>query len=266
MWFLFYIHKYAHVNTHTFQVSEKINSKCYIRKLFWLTSQFCWLLPIFPFLPTFPILSSLRSESWDTDPCELHFFSSLSASLGLGIGWTAGGEKWGCPLLCSPRWPHCSGHDYPSKNVAAGVWSPTLLLPPIKPGEPDFFPHVAHIWVFQNPWGPPLGVPLLCAKSLHCVRCWPLDELVFPTGALTHKWGSKLPLLSWDLWLGKSKEQGRTLIFYSRSPNGMICETLRSPDFPEGSLHHLFFFAVAQETWLGFTVQFYSCSWLHINL
>ena len=108
----------------------KINSKCYIRKPFRLTSQFCWLLPFSPSFPAFPRLSSLQSESWETDPCELRFFSSLSASLGLAIGWTAGGEKWGCPLLCSPCWPHHSGNDCPSKNVATGVWSPTLLLPP----------------------------------------------------------------------------------------------------------------------------------------
>ena len=41
-----------------------------------------------------------------------------------------------------------------------------------------------------------MGAPLLCAQSLHCVRWWPLDGLVFPVGALTRKWGSGLPLLA----------------------------------------------------------------------
>lgn len=126
--------------------------------------------PHFP-LPShipYPFLSSVWVlGDW---PMWAPFLSSLSASLGLGIGWTAGGEKWGCPLLCSPHWPHqCSGHDYPSKNVATGVWSPTLLLPPHQArGTWLFSSCCLHLGVSES-LGAPSGCPTaLCKVSALC--------------------------------------------------------------------------------------------------
>ena len=61
-----------------------------------------------------------------------------------------------------------------------------------------------------------MGAPLLCAESLHCVRWWPLDELVFPTGALTQKCGSGLPLLALGPVAGEVKATRENLAILLR--------------------------------------------------
>lgn len=267
VWSLLYIRMHAHVSTHTFQASEKpmqVLSQPSIR----LTHQLCCFLLISSFLPTFPIHSSLRSESWETDPCELPFSASCQPALGLARGWRAGGKRaQDHPPLLSPS-AHHSGNNRPSKNVATGLRPPPLLLLPIKPGEPGFFPNDAHLGVSSHLWWSPWGGPQLCERSLHwCVwsgaAAWTAasrrgsDAYTRGQGCLFSPRG--------PAWLVGSKEEDRASLFYLRSPSVMICETRSSPAFTEGPPPHIFV-VVVQGTWLGFIVQLYSCSWLHINL
>lgn len=133
----------------------------------------------------YPFLSSVWVlGDW---PLWTPFFSSPSASLGLAIGWTAGREKRGCPFLRSPCWPYHSRNDCLSKNIAAGVWSPTLLSPPHQAqGNLTFFFMLLTSGCFRI-LGGPLWVPHCSVQSL-CIA-WgggPWMNWCFPR-ALTHK-------------------------------------------------------------------------------
>lgn len=165
---LYFTYACAHVLVYILLKLLKNQFQVLSKPTIWLTCQECCFLLISSFLPTFPIHSSLHSESWETDPCELPFSASCQPALGLARGWRAGGKRaQDRPPLLSPCRPTIQVITVPPRMQPLGSGHLPFSCLPIKPGEPGFFPNDAHLGVSSHLWWSPWGGPQLCERSLH---------------------------------------------------------------------------------------------------
>lgn len=174
-----------HVNTHAFQASEN-QFQVLDKETISAHKPVLLASPHFSRPSHIPLSFPLFSLSPGRLTPVNSAFSSPSASLGLAIGWTAGREKRGAAPFSAPRVGptiQCS-NDCLSKNIAAGVWSPTSSRLPIKPREPGHFSSCCSPLGVSESLGA-LWVPHCSVQSLCIMEVVALDELVFPKGSDT---------------------------------------------------------------------------------